>query len=326
MLTACSAFLRSVRKRNKVVCSIIFFLCGLALAEPLKIQVVQRGSNGDTYRIGDRIALYIEVPQSLQNQNSSFEIRPEIDEKELGKAGWYLDPQINFISGNLRFIVSPIQVGELILPTLIITNQNKEVVGKTETWKIKAVGENLTPEQENQKPEYLPPTPISLSIKIWILIIAIFVTIALVCFFLYRKWKKSVRKPVVTPTIVTTKEADDVLAIRAIQELYQKYSFEMGNLKPLAFGISEILKNYFSVRMNVDASESTSQEMLELFKKVNIGANDLQEIKELFIDLDLIKFTKPESYKHFSETNYHEFRNKAEVLIKKWAKPKAGKP
>ena len=146
MLIDCFVSLRNAKKRNNVFLfsAIAWIVTAASLGAHadvgstldnlpvFKIQIAQKNSNGDTYRIGDRITLYVELPQEIQNQHSSFDISAK-DETALGEAGWYLDTKSNFISGNLQFVVSPIQVGALTLPSLLIQNQQKVTIAKTDT-------------------------------------------------------------------------------------------------------------------------------------------------------------------------------------------------
>ena len=118
---------------------------------------------------------------------------------------------------------------------------------------------------------------------------------------------------------VMKKESDHALALRSLELLFKKYPFSYENLKPVSFGISEILKNFFSSRFTIDAREATPDEMIALLRKEAIPREGLQEILNLFNDLDLIKFTKESDSGHFKEHHYQDFKIKAQSIIQKWA-------
>ncbi len=338
MLTDYCAFLKSERKKSSapfwaklVALGTLVWSAWLpfgALADPLdiaslplfKIQLVQKNPNGNVYNIGDRIALYVEIPQADQNRNSSFEITVPEGGSKIDEQGWYLDAQTNLISGNLRFIVAPIKTGPLTLPTLLILNQEKNPIGRTDTWSIEVKGVSLSPDQQKREPQYLPLAAVGLSDQVWFMLFAlVLLLIAATAFGIY-KWNR--KKAMTPPALPTPKpiEPDHVLALRALQELYQQNPYTREHLKPVAFGISEIIKAYLSKRFLVDATESTTPEMIGLLKS-QLTFDELKEIEALFVDLDLIKFTKMEQHDHYTEGDYKNFKLKAERIIDRWNTP-----
>lgn len=327
-------FLNAVNKNVKqatIVCSIAFlamtsvaFADGVEAVLPslpeLELKVVQKNENGNQYQLGDRIRLYVELtPEQLLNQNS-FAISPPPGGSKLEDQGWYLDPQPLLISNNLQFVVSPIRAGKITLPTLVISKEDKSGLARTSPFTVEVVAL-----QGKQAPnELLDPLDIGLAAKYWALFVSISLLVLALSVFFIRRYLKNRRqvKPISIP--VVKKDPDHVIALNALDQLYKKYPFSNDNLKPVSFGISEILKHFFSDRFHTDAKESTTDEMIVLLRKESIPSDGLREIQSLFNDLDLIKFTKNRDYAHFSEQHYIEFKVKAQSLIQKWAQRSEG--
>ena len=175
------------------------------------------------------------------------------------------------------------------------------------------------PEGDKTKPaELIDPSVIGLPTKYWILFSVLGLGVILGLGYFIRKALKGRKKPN-APLPKIQLDPPHVMAMKKIDALYRKYTYDRENLKPVSFGVSEILKEFFSERFKVDAREATSDEMIELLRREAIQGENLREIQLLFSDLDLVKFTKNESYSHFDEDKYNEFKVKANLIIQKWA-------
>jgi hypothetical protein len=267
-----------------------------------------------TYQIGDRINLLTEINSPTLENGDHLALKLPEGASKLEDQGWYIDPSSQFLGGVFRFIVSPIQTGALTLPTLLIQKEDGITIGRTAPYQIQVTG----PEKKDQKEaELLEITSRSLPIKYWILfsLLALFVMCG-VSYLVYRTLKNRRKKPTFIPK--TQADPEHVVALRKINELYQTYPYEIVNLKPIAFGVSETLKEFFSKRFKIDAIESTSDEMIELLRKEAINGENLREIQTLFQDLDLVKFTKSENYSHFDQFKYQDLKVKSQLIIQKW--------
>jgi hypothetical protein len=139
------------------------------------------------------------------------------------------------------------------------------------------------------------------------------VIIGLLYFFRSKK-KKLARS---TPPVVPVESADRI-ALRRLEQLFSLHPWSPGALKPVSFGCSETLKDFFSARFGVEASESTTAEMLRLLTSVGMSREQLGEIRTLFELLDLVKFTSEENTRHLGETDYSRIRHESERLVRAW--------
>ena len=266
------------------------------------------------YQIGDRINLLAEIKASGLENGAHLSLKLPEGSSKLEDQGWYIDPSSQYLNGSFHFIASPIQTGSLTLPTLLVVNDDGLTLGRTSPYSVQVTGPE---KKDNAKAELLEITQSSLPGKYWVLLMAfILAIVAGGAYGVSRYLKTRRKKPTSIPQPVV--EADHVIAFRKINNLYQTYSYDLENLKPLSFGISETLKEFFSRRFNIDATEATSDEMLELLRREAITGENLREIQILFQDLDLVKFTKTENYSHFDALKYQEIKVKSQLIVQKW--------
>ena len=280
-----------------------------------EVHFIQRNGNGDVYQIGDRIPLSVALTgDSLQNQTHFLLALPE-GASTLEDQGWYLDPHPQILSGSLHFIVSPLQTGKLILPTLLITKEEDGTpIGRTSTLSIQVA----ELKKKDPVPELKELTDIPLALKYWLLFGGLGLLLAGgTAFFIRRYLKQRNLHRKVSDVPPPKKEADHTIALNDLDRLYK--NFTDAQLKAISFGISEILKEYFSARFHIDAKESTTDEMLALLKREAISRESISEIQNLFNDLDFIKFTKAEISRESERQSYISFRAKAKAIIDQWA-------
>jgi hypothetical protein len=324
--TFSNAASKSVKRSLSALGLALFFFTQSVMAEDLTqitvvpLQEVQKNQN-TAYQIGDRITLLAQIKSAGLENGDHLNLKLPEGSSKIEDQGWYLDPSTQFMSGSFRFVASPIQVGTLTLPTLLIVKDDQTIIARTLPFGIKVTGP-----QKTGKSELLEITPSTLATKYWVMFSIITLVVMLcVSYFVYRYLKNRRKKPKNKPKARI--EADHVIALRKIDSLYQLYPYSVDHLKPLAFGVSETLKEFFSHRFKVDATESTTDEMLALLKKEAVSSDSLRDIKILFQDLDLIKFTSTENYRNFDEGKYLDFKVKAQLIIQKWIlHTQAGEP
>jgi len=172
---------------------------------------------------------------------------------------------------------------------------------------------------QGETPALLDTISIGLPLKFVILGLLIITILAFTAFYLYKKFHRTKTEIKRIEEIKVPPTPDHVIALRDLNLLFEKYSYSKENLKPVAFGVSEILKIFFSARFKIDAKESTSDEMIALLKKESLPESDLKKIKELFLNLDIIKFTELNHHQHFQKGDYLEFKDQARTLVESWA-------
>jgi hypothetical protein len=266
--------------------------------------------------VGDRIQLNVRVPLELSQELRSVLLKNPDEKNSLDQAGWYLDPSPQMINGNLRFIISPIKTGKLTLPELLILKADNQAIAKSGSLSFEVAELSASP---TSPPELLETISISLPLKFVIIgILLILVAIALV-YWAYNKFFKNNSKQLVSAEIKLPPTPDHVIALRELNLLYDQNPYSNEHLKPIAFGISQILKNFFSSRFKIDAKESTTDEMMVLLRQESLTDQDLKKIIQLFKNLDLIKFTELAHHQHFQKSDYLEFKEQTRVLIESWA-------
>jgi hypothetical protein len=280
------------------------------------IQEVQKNAANGQYQIGDRIPLSIEIKSDQADAGEALSLKLPDDNEKLEDLGWYIDPSTQSLGTSFRFLVSPIQTGRMTLPTLLIMKADNIAIGKTTPYVIQVSGPT---EKDAKEAELIDPSSIGLAAKYWVLFSAIGIAVLGLLFYGIRKFIKSRQKDGGISVPVRHRDPDHVLALKKIEALYAEHAYSLENLKPVGFGVSEILKEFFENRFKVEALESTTDEMVELLRKEAISGESLREIQLLFQDLDLVKFTKRENYSHFDEQKYLDFKVKANHIIQKWA-------
>jgi hypothetical protein len=273
---------------------------------------VNRNANGNQYQIGDRITLEARVPSGLLEAGDAVGMSEDSGKES---SQWLLDPYPELVQGSVRFIVAPVQTGDLELPKLKITRGDRGPVAVTGAYRIQVSGPAAEP---GKNPELLPVLEITLSWTLRILLVVLVLLLALVVVLLYRRFRQ--RKPALhaTPVPAAPHETPDEIAVRRIEALFRDQPYSLVALKPVCFGCSEILKDFFSARFKVDASESTTREMLGLLTGAGIEREPLREIETLFSTLDLVKFTREENFKHLNEVDYASLRTGALLIISRW--------
>ena len=282
-----------------------------------QVQEIQKSASNGQYQIGDRIPLAVEIKADNVESGESLNLKLPEGTTKLEDLGWYLDPSTQFVGRSFRFLAAPIQTGKLTLPVLLVMKANDVAIGKTTPYTIQVSGPAEA--KDKQGAELIDPSSVGLAAKYWILFSLAGVAILALIGLGIRKYLKTrtKAKPTVVPVVVH--DPLHITAMKKIDNLYRTYPFTLDNLKPISFGVSEILKEFFSKRFQVEAQESTTDEMIELLRKQALSGENLREIQTLFSDLDLVKFTKSENYTHFDEDKYNEFKVKANLIIQKWA-------
>lgn len=329
MLKSYYNFFRSEKDVSRFILNSIFtaiLFVWLALpshAQRSPLRPLHVNENGNRYWVGDRITLQVaSSPDRLATiQPGLLSVLPEDANVDLRELGWFIDPRVELISSQASLVVTPIKQGKLELPALNILDSNGNVLTTTEPWSIESLAEGLTPPKEEFA--LLPAEQVGVSTAIWALLFFLILLLSALIFFGYRKWKKRPKPIVLQPPPQEPKIPNHTAALQKLNFLYAENAYHPEKLKPVAFGISEILKDYLSLQLNVDARESTTHEMIALLKDGGVGFTDLQTIRSLFEKLDFIKFTNyykpPFSENIISEREYLEFKQQAILIIERWA-------
>jgi hypothetical protein len=273
---------------------------------------VNRNANGNQYQIGDRITLEARVPAGLLETGDSIQMS-----EDGGKENpqWLVDPYPEIVQGSVRFVVAPVQTGDLDLPKLQIIREGRGPVAVTGLYRINVTGPSAEP---GKTPELFPVIEVSLSWAHRILLLVLVLMMGVLAYLIYRALRKRKPAQTIAPTPAAPRETPDQLATRRLEALFKEHPYSLMALKPVCFGCSEILKDFFSARFQVDASESTTREMLSLLRESGVDRDSLREIETLFANLDLVKFTREENFKHMNEVDYSSLREGTLLIISRW--------
>ncbi|MBS1959371.1 MAG: hypothetical protein JST80_07870 [Bdellovibrionales bacterium] len=282
------------------------------------VRALSKNSAGNQVQLGDRIPLVIEIKPEWIKGEPQFSLNVPDGSQKLTELGWYLDQNTLWVAGSLRIIVAPLKEGRQTLPTLVIKSkdQNFVAIARTQPFTVTVIA---LEKKAEQKPELLDPMNIPLPTKFIVLGIAILFALAAFGVWLLKKLKKAPVTATKTPP-VKVEEPEHTVAIKRLETLFQNNPYGLEAGKPVAFGVSEILKDFFSARFKVDASESTSAEMLGLLRSVGMGPNELLEISELFDELDQIKFVKREHLGAYTSNTYSRHKLKSLAIVHRWAR------
>ena len=114
-----------------------------------------------------------------------------------------------------------------------------------------------------------------------------------------RKWRNKQMAPTVVPLSPFTKALQGLDA--ALECIHQK------DQKPFAFGLTDSVRQYLADVFNLPAPESTTEEVLEKLKEVNVLKEDLKSsVNQLLKSCDLAKFTKQEFNYEMRLKLYHQ--------------------
>lgn len=113
----------------------------------------------------------------------------------------------------------------------------------------------------------------------------------LVAYFILRKPKAKavIEKP--KPT-----EPAHVIALRKLQELEAKKLWENDEIKLYYSELTDILREYLELRYDFYAVESTTEEILERARKLDMSPTNREQLDTIFSRADLIKFAKQLAY------------------------------
>lgn len=276
-----------VRAGTKVFLILLVF-CASAQALELPVPTTElemlQTSQGKIL-VGDRLDF------KVNQAGHSFELADSGESLE--EKGFSIEVKNN-TPGALFLTVVPIQSGKLSIPSLVIKDAEGAPLAHSLPFAVE-VFSVVDPKDPKAKElaEMRPP----LSMAFPLLFVVLLISLGLVLFGLMLwgifYWIKKMRLPktLVAHHELLEKPADE-MALRALLDLENQNLIAKEKFKIYYFRISEILKQYIGNRYHFDASESTTQEIVEYFReKKNVISENRGAIQNLFEDLDRVKFT-----------------------------------
>ncbi len=264
----------------------LFFLPLQALAVDWNSLKVESSIKPKTIHLGDPIRLDITIDAdkdiSLYYPDAVYNIAPfEITKMEVAEG-----PLSETLARTkLSYIVTTYNVlGKGVLPTLKIFAKDSMGKGKTITVKgHKLVVKKIIKEENAQLVDIYAPLEPEKKLPILFLTYA-FLGVLLggaLLFFLVKKLRKLSGRTAV-PSLSPRQKALETLDGLPIEEMEKRL---------LYFRLSEIIRIFVEHHFRVSAVTKTSSEILADFQKLNCWNGNHAKMKELFFDLDLVKFS-----------------------------------
>jgi hypothetical protein len=114
--------------------------------------------------------------------------------------------------------------------------------------------------------------------------------------------------------LLKPQEPAHVIAFRELDRLKEDKVWEQGEVKKYYTRLTEITRHYIERQYGIPAMESTSEEILHAFRKINTEDNLLDEMLEgLLLLADLVKFAKEDPLPLDNQTNL----NNAYLFVQK---------
>jgi len=131
----------------------------------------------------------------------------------------------------------------------------------------------------------------------------IFLLIILLGYYLIQRFKQK----------ISLEEEEEIIeqipcdeeAIQALKNLESKALCEKGAVKIHYVQLTEILRRYFDRAYDIDTLESTTDEIIDYLKDLNVDASLLTEIMELLNEADFVKFAKSSPDKSTNDRFMH---------------------
>ena len=240
---------------------------------------------------GDVLRLEVQglsVSEDSGKVPTDFEVQSVDSSTSLIQSGWSVRAKQE--DGRLILSAIPLKSGPVTLPPLVIfkkTGDESVPLGRTEAFTLEV--QKL--ESKEPPPDLLPP--VEMPFPLWTaisIVLVILVSIALGIAYLIR-WSRKKRTLPALPPKPAPILPEDLVALRALDELKALELWKKGLHKRHYFTLSEILKAYLSGRYEIDAIEATSTEILGFLKGAAMSGSDIPELKKLFDELDRVKFT-----------------------------------
>jgi hypothetical protein len=269
---------------KKRIVYIIFLigLIGFSQENPVTVNV-----DTTNIRIGEQIQFKIAVSET---KNVVF---PKLQLDSLGKVEVVESLPTDTLKSSLekRYLLTSFDSGQYVIPQQIVLVNNKKYI--TDSLLINVA----TVKVDTSKQKMFPIKSIQREPKVfddykhlfWWLI-PVFVIVAIILYFVFRKKeKKEVEKVYIEPIIE---------ALQRLKELDEKELLKQNKIKIYYSELTDIVRTYIEKDISIPALESTTDELIETINDFNSSSNlgiskeTIQQLKEVLQSADLVKFAK----------------------------------
>lgn len=271
-------------KMKKFLVYILFFVgfIGWSQESPVSIQL-----DTTSIRIGEQIQFKI-----LVNETANV-VFPKLQLDSLGKVEVVEVLPTDTLKNRLekRYLLTSFDSGQYVVPQQnVLVNSKKfltdSLLLNVATIKIDTTKQKMFPIKSIQRE---PKTFDDYKYLFWWLI-PIFVILAIVLFFIFRK---KVKKEVPVVYVEPIQEA-----LQRLKELDEKELLKQNKVKIYYSELTDIVRTYIEKDIKIPALESTTDELIETIldfnesSKLGISKETIKELKEVLQSADLVKFAK----------------------------------
>lgn len=146
--------------------------------------------------------------------------------------------------------------------------------------------------------------------------IAVLVLLAVAVYLGYRAWKQKQQRGYIFSPPPKPRPAHEI-ALVELRKLFKSDLLDKNEFKSFYIKLSGILRTYIEGRYFVSAMEETTYEILRDLKK-HLDGNNLDILKEILQEADLVKFAKHVPEKNYTETlkdKSWQFVNDTKIIL-----------
>jgi len=130
------------------------------------------------------------------------------------------------------------------------------------------------------------------------LIAGLLLLVALVLIYFIRKKPSKEEEQI---TIAAPKEAAHVIAMRKLNAIAEQEDWKKGKIKSYQSDLTYTIREYLENRYNINALESTTDEITRALSKHNFESGHEKDLKEILQIADLVKFAKAQPTEDINE-------------------------
>ena len=295
----------------------LFFLQAWML--PMQAQLISVSSelSSDSLMIGDQIDYTLRVEASAQ-----VEFAMPLLRDTLGRNLELLSPPVSdttMLDGrrvvDQHYILTGFEAGMQMVPAQDVVYTSGELIDTARSMPVMLMVYEPVVDTTQQIKPIKPPlnTPVSFKELLpWLAVGLAGLMVATLVYLLLRRYLR--RKGDLDENVAKVREPAHVVAFRELDKLKEEKIWEKGRVKQFYTGLSDVTRTYIERQYSIPAMESTTEEILNAFRKTNAEDLLLDEIlKELLELADLVKFAKENPLPVFNQSNL----NNAYIFVQK---------
>jgi hypothetical protein len=286
-----------MENRNKPTLTIRCKLLATLFILLIGLQVNSQTIKADSLRfpIGSKLNLTLELPFDASNSVKWPVFQDTLTKSIEVLSKSKVDTIIDDASGKkvLRQIIgiTSFDTGFLVIPPIVFnagTQANQNIVS-TEPLLVEVYKMKIDPAADIKDIKPVMKAPLTLGELIpWLAgLLIVGLLIYGILYYLKKKKSKPVEKPL--PKI---KVPSWEIALNKLEELKNEKLWQKGDVKEYYSRLTDILREYFEMRYNVNASEMTSSEIMDVMKYTLKNDEALASLSNVLFLADMAKFAK----------------------------------